>query len=739
MSTPAGLDRREFFRLAGGGIVMLVGLDGMTALAQDFGRPYPQDFNAYLVIGNDGRVTVFSGKIEMGQGVMTSQAQMLAEELGVDLAAIDMVLGDTDRCPWDMGTFGSLTTRMFGPALRAAGAQARLTLIELAAGRLGVPAERLTASSGMVSVAGEPARKVSYAELSRGARIAKVVDRKAVLRAASRFSVMGQSPARLDGADKVTGAARYAGDIRLPGMLYARILRPPMHGAKLLRIDTAAAQTLPGVTLVKDGDLLAVLHADPEAATAALARIDAQWDSPSAALDPESIFDHIIGTPAPRRTTIEAGDVAGARSRASKVIELSYRKGYVAHAPIETHAALAEVRGGKATVWASTQTPFPTRDLVAQALKMKPDDVRVITPYVGGGFGGKSASAQAVEAARLARIAGKPVQVMYTRQEEFFYDTFDPAAVVEVASGLDGAGRIAFWNSVVYAAGERGSALLYDIPNTRIELVGRTSLGEAAAGPKVHPFATGPWRAPGANMNVFAIESQIDVMAAAAGADPVEFRLRHLADPRMRKTLQAAAAAFGWKPAAGPSGRGLGVACSIDAGTCVATIAQVKVDRESGKVKVLRMVCAQEMGIVVNPAGAKMQLEGGLTMGLGYALSEELQFTGGRVLDRNFDTYAIPRFADAPRIEAVLVKNDDLAPQGGGEPSITTCGAVIANAVADALGVRLFRLPMTPKRIRDALRAKAEAKAPGRAMPALQRTSTSVRSSSESGSAASRN
>jgi nicotinate dehydrogenase subunit B len=709
MSTAHGLSRRSFFQRLGGGIVMLVGLESGMVLAQDARRLYPEDFNAYLVIGENGRVTVFSGKIEMGQGVWTSQAQMLAEELGVELASVDMVLGDTDRCPWDMGTFGSLTTRMFGPALRAAGAQARLTLLSMAAARLGVPQERLLARNGVISVAGDPGRKISYAELSRGARIAQLVDRKAVLRAASEFSVMGASPPRLDGIAKVTGAAQYAADIRIAGMLYARLLRPPMHGAKLVSVDAAGAQAMPGVIVVKDGDLLAVLHADPEAASAALGRVKAQWQLPEAKPDNESIFDHIVGfAGSDQKTLVERGDPLAARAGAAQLFESTFRKGYVAHAPIEPHAALAEVRGGKLTVWASTQTPFPTRDLIAQRLKLRPQDVRVITPFVGGGFGGKSAGGQALEAARLARITGKPVQVAQTRAEEFFYDTFDPAAVVTIVSGIDRQGRISLWDSVVYAAGERGAAPFYDAANTRVKLVGRTSLGSEAGRASVHPFAVGPWRAPGANMNVFATESQIDMMARAARADPVEFRLRHV-DARMRKVLQAAADAFAWKAAAAPSGRGYGVACSIDAGTCVATMAEVKVDTATGKVKVVRMVCAQDMGIVVNPTGAKMQIEGGLTMGLGYVFNEELRFRGGEILDRNFDSYRITRFSDAPRIEAVLVKNDELAPQGGGEPSITTTGAVVANAVFDATGARMLRLPMTPRRVLEALAAAPRA------------------------------
>jgi isoquinoline 1-oxidoreductase len=413
------------------------------------------------------------------------------------------------------------------------------------------------------------------------------------------------------------------------------------------------------------------------------------------------------------KVTLDRGDVAAAKASGQRFFETRFRKGYVAHAPIETHTALAEVREGKATVWASTQTPFPMRDLIAQALELKPADVRVITPFVGGGFGGKSAGGQAIEAARLAQITGAPVQVARSREEEFFYDTFDPAAVVQITSGLDRTGRISWWDYTVHAAGERGSMLFYDVPNARIKLVGRTSFASETDRASVHPFGVGPWRAPGANMNVFAIESQMDIMASAAGVDPVEFRLRHLTDPRLRKVLQAAAEAFGWQASAGPSGRGFGVACSLDAGTCVAAMAEVKVDRSNGHVKVSKIVCAQDMGIVVNPVGAKMQVEGGLTMGLGYTLSEELRFRGGEILDGSFGSYAIPRFSDAPRIEVILVKNDDLAPQGGGEPAITCTGAVIANAVFDATGARVTRLPMKPSRVLQAMAATQGARKPG--------------------------
>lgn len=701
MIVASDIDRRDFLGLVGGGIVILFGLNP-SAPSTAAERPgYPSDFHAYLAIGANGRVTVFSGKIEMGQGVMTSLAQMAAEELGVDLASIDMVLGDTDKCPWDMGTFGSMSTRFFGPALRAAAAKARAVVTTLAAAKLGVPADRLLIENGMASVAGEPTRRVSFAELSDGVRIAETVTQAAVLRSAADFTVMGRSPKRLDGIEKVTGSAKYAADIRLPGMLYARLLRPPVHGAVLTQADTSAAEKLPGVLVIKRDDLVAVLHADPEAAASARAQIHADWRQPEATLNQDTIFEHLLAHAGAPTQVAAKGNLATAS--AAKPFETVFQKGYVAHAPIEPHAAVADVRSDGATVWASTQTPFPTRDGIAAALGFDPKLVRVITPFVGGGFGGKSAGGQAVEAARLSQICGKPVQVERTRAEEFFYDTFDPAAVVKISSALDQDGRISRWDYQVFAAGERGATTFYDIPNLRILSAGGMSYGGAPPVKDLHPFAVGPWRAPGANMNVFATESQIDIMAAAAGVDPMAFRLKHLGDIRMRGVLQAAADAFGWRPAAGPSGRGHGIALSSDAGSFVATMAEVKVDKASGKVTVVRMVCAQDMGIIVNPEGARMQIEGGLTMGLGYALTEEVRFQGGEVLDQNFDSYHLPRFSAVPRIEVVLVRNNELAPQGCGEPAITTAGAVIANAVFDATGARMLRLPMTPKRVAAAI------------------------------------
>ncbi|HUP43948.1 MAG TPA: molybdopterin cofactor-binding domain-containing protein, partial [Thermoanaerobaculia bacterium] len=437
------VDRREFCKLLGGGIVVLVTTPPADLFGQ--GASYPEDPNAYLRIDENGRVTLYSGKVEMGQGINTSLSQMAAEELGVSMDAITIVMGDTDLVPYDRGTWGSLTTRFFGPAVRAAAAEARTVLLKLASAKIGVPREQLTVSNGVVSGGG---RKVTYGELAKGRAISRLVGEKAVLRAAKDFKVIGKPAKRVDGRDKVTGRAVYAGDIRRPGMLHARILRPPMHGATLQSADVSRAKAVHGVTVVQNDDLLAVLHKDPETAGKALAMIKAEWKRPAAAFDTESVYDYFVTNVA----------VPAAKGQ----FVSTYQTAYVAHAPIETHSAVAELKDGKLTAWIGTQSPFGARSTIARTLGLDEKNVRVITPYIGGGFGGKSPIGQGVEAARLAQITGKPVMVVWTRAEEFFYDTFGPAAVVKIASSVDESGKITQWEYDVWAAGTRSGEVLYD-------------------------------------------------------------------------------------------------------------------------------------------------------------------------------------------------------------------------------------------------------------------------------------
>ena len=699
-ASPApGISRREFLKrmgALGGGLIFYVTVADPTEL---FGAA--DDLNAYLAIGAEGRVKCFTGKIEMGQGIITSLAQMLADELDVPYDTVDMVMGDTDLCPYDRGTWGSMTTRFFGPPLREAASRARAILVAMAADELGIPAVRLATGDGAVFDEKDPGRRVTYTQLTRGKVIEKHMKADPKLKDPSRFTVVGKPFTSRDTLEKVTGEARFAGDIRLPGMLYAAILRPPAHGARLKSADTSGARAVEGAVVVEDGDFVAVLHEKPDTAAAALGRIKATFDPSPSELNDRNIFEHLERAAPEGSIESKGGDLAEGKKATAELFEARYLNSYVAHAPMEPHTALADVKKDRATVWAGTQSPFGVRDQVARVLGLPSDKVHVITPFVGGGFGGKCASAQAVEAARLSKMTNRPVQVAWNRAEEFFYDTFRPAAVVKISSGLDKDGRIAYWDYDVMFAGSDGAEQFYDIPN-HLEVSRGHWYGGGSGGP--HPFAVGPWRAPGSNTNTFARESHMDIMAARAGVDPLQFRLDHLSDRKMRGVLSAAAKAFGWKPAAGPSGRGFGVACGIRSGAYVATMAEVAVDRKTGEVKVKRVACAQDMGLCINPHGAKLQMEGCITMGLGYALTEEVRFDRGEIRDLNFDTYEIPRFSVLPEIETVILQDVEAAPQGGGEPAIICMGAVIANAIYDAVGIRLYQLPMTKERVLEALK-----------------------------------
>jgi isoquinoline 1-oxidoreductase len=703
---PAEVSRRRFLKIFGGGIVVTVSANDLLALQEAparrrFGRALPDDFNAFLRVGEDGRVSCFTGKIEMGQGVVTSLAQMLADELAVSLETVDMIMGDTDLCPWDMGTFGSMSTRFFGPPLRAAAAEAREVLLELAAEKLDVPREQLSVADGVVSDTASPEKKVSYAELTKGQKITRRLDRKAALESVEDFTIVGRPANRTDAVAKVTGEAKFAGDIRRDGMLYARLLRPPAHGAKLADVDASGIEAVDGATMVVDGELVAVLHPTPDGAERAIAKVAAKWETPELDLDEDSIFEHLLKVAPAGEMLDRGGDLDAGMSVSIAEARRTYLDGYVAHAPIETHTAVAEFADGRCTIWASTQTPFRLQTEAAEALGLPEGKVRVIPPFVGGGFGGKTANRQAIEAARLAKRTGRPVQVAWSRAEEFFFDTFRPAAVVKINAGVGEGGRITYWDYTTYFAGARGAEQFYDIPHHRTV----AAPGGWRGGPGTHPFATGAWRAPGNNTNTFARESHLDILAAQAGIDPVEFRLENLRDTKMERVLKTVATKFGWKPATAPSGRGQGVALGVDAGTYVGLAAEVAVDRATGKVTVKRLICAQDMGLVINPEGATIQMEGCLTMGLGYALAEEVRFSGGRVLDTNFDTYKIPRFSWLPEIETVIINAKGDPPQGGGEPAIVVVGAAIANAIFDAVGARLYRMPMTAERVRVAMRA----------------------------------
>jgi isoquinoline 1-oxidoreductase len=730
--TSVGVNRRDFFKL-GAGLVLAFYIEPLDVFAQSaLGLPQSNalpplppwpNFNAFLKIGADGRVTCAVGKVEMGQGLQTALAQNMAEELDVSVDKIDMIMGDTDLCPWDIGTFGSMGNRVLGPAVRGAAAEAKAILLQMAAERFSgkdgrlvevsmtdlVPmVTRLRVVDGVITDL-EQGKSVSYAELVGGRRIERHLE-NVQLKPMSTLKVMGKSARRKDAILKVTGKAKYAADYTLPGMLFARILRPPAHGATLKAVDTSAAEKMPGVQVVRDGELIAVLAPRPDVAEKALEALKAQFEPSKDTRDNKNIFDHLLKTPVKEQVIMQKGDLAKGE-KLGKLYEQTYFHGYGAHSAMELHTTLAKVEGGKATLWASTQRPFGVRDDVAKALGFKPQDVRIITPYVGGGFGGKNYTQNGVEAARLAKITGKPVQLVWDRAEDFFYDRYRPAAVVKVRAAMTPAGQVTSWDLKAIGCGDWGSVTFYEVPNHRAIAAPETQTawrrGTNADG--VHPFNVGAWRMPATNSLIFAIESHMDIMAGKARMDPLEFRLKHLGDKRAQGVLQAAAKQFGYRPwKQAPSGRGVGIACGMIYKTYVATIAEVDVDKKTGEVRVKRVVTAADPGTVVNPEGATQQVEGCITMGVGYALSEEVQFSKGEVLTRNFDSYEIPRFSTIPpKMEVVLIDNREYPPDGMGEPPIITMGAAIANAIYDKVGVRLYQLPMTPERVKQALQKKS--------------------------------
>ena len=694
----SGMKRRDFFKLLGGGIFIFFqpwDPSELFDLQTQQRRSLPTEFNAFLQITEDGSVNCYTGKIEMGQGAITSLAQIMADEIEVPFERVKMVMGDTYLCPWDGGTSGSNTIRTFSPRMRIAAAEAKTVLMQLASDYLHLPVSQLQVKDGIISDTRNNKSKISYGELARGKRIEKHLVGKPELKDYKNFKYVGKPFLHQDARIKVTGEAKFAADIQLPGLLHARILRPPSHGAKLLTADVSEAEKIKGIRVVRDGDLIAVLSDDRDVADQAIIKVKATYTFDEIKVDDKSIFDRILKADSTANVIGTNGDIETGRKISDVLTESEFHNSYVAHAPMEPHAATAVIEGDKITIWVSTQAPYRVQETIAREMNVPLEKVRIKTPFVGGGFGGKSPHAQAVEAVKLAKITGKPVVVAWTRQEEFFYDTFRPAAVVKISSGTDKSGRITLWDYNTYYAGSRGSETIYDVPNAKTTDYGRGS---------VHPFGTGAWRAPGNNTNTFARESQINIMAAKAGVDQLDFRLKNLKDEKMIAVLKAAADKFGYTPAKNPGRRGFGIACGTDVGTWVANIAEVKVDEKTGHVQVIRVASAQDMGLCVNPQGTTIQMEGCITMGIGYALTEEIQFEGGDIKNHSFDTYEIPRFSWVPKIDTVIMDRKDQPPHGGGEPAIICMGGVIANAVFDATGARLYQLPMTPERILAAIK-----------------------------------
>ncbi|HTS38078.1 MAG TPA: molybdopterin cofactor-binding domain-containing protein [Candidatus Solibacter sp.] len=687
------LDRREFFQFLGAGLLVVSALS--TARAQESGGgarrrgdSLPQEIDAWLHIGEDGKVTVFTGKVEVGQNIRTSLTQAVAEELHVPLAKIEMVMGDTQLTPFDMGTFGSRTTPTMNLQLRRVAGAARDTLIELAAAQWKVNAAQLVARDGKISDP-KSGKSVEYAALMKGQQLAQTLPAEDPLIPAAKWTVAGQSTPKVDGRDFVTGKHRYPSDQKLPDMLYGKVVRPTAFNASLTSLDTSKAEQM-GVTVVHDGNFVGVAAANSDLARAAADAIRAEWKA-----DPQpsskELFDYLRKNavqgkdPSGDGDHFEIGTIDQAMAAADHKSQQTYTVSYIAHVPLEPRAALAKWDGDNLTVWTGTQRPFGVRGQLAEAFRMPEDKVRVLMPDTGSGYGGKHTGETAIEAARLARAAKRPVKVVWTREEEFAWAYFRPAGVIDVNAGVRADGTLTAWEFHNYNSGSAGIRTYYEIPNQRIIFHETES-----------PLRQGSYRALAATANHFARESHMDELAHAVKMDSLEFRLKNLKNERLRAVFEAAAKKFGWS-ASKAAGHGFGMGGGYEKLGNIATFAEVSVDRKSGEVKVLRVVSAFECGAIVNPDNLRNQIEGSNVQGLGGALFEAIEFENGRILNGRLSQYRVPRFSDVPPVlETVLLDRNDIPSVGAGECPLIGLAPAIANAIFDACGVRLRALPLVP-------------------------------------------
>src|SRR5207253_3208463 len=570
-------DRRDFIKAFGLGIVFIV--PAARALAQQRGQGesgrggsnerLPNELGAWIHIDEDGGVTVFTGKVEVGQNTRTSLTQAVADELHVPIDSVHLVMGDTDLTPFDMGTFGSRSTPTMAPQLRKAAAAAREMLIAMAAEQLKVaPGDLRIVDARFLNH--DKSKTLTLAEVAKGRKLVKVIPDDIAITQPKDWTIAGTSAPKVDAKNFVTGKHRYTSDIKREGMLYGKIVQPATFNATLVSVDTKAAEAMPGVKVVTDGNFIGVVAPDQQAATKAANAIAVDWKSPGQPSNVE-LFDLLRkpGTerrsgegPRPQGSIVDVnlqiggggsraqGSIADGLAAADKKLEQTYTVQYIAHAPLEPRAAVAEWNGDKLTVWTGSQRPFGVKGELAEAFHIPEDKVRVIVPDTGSGYGGKHTGECAVEAARLAKAAGKPVKLTWTREEEFTWAYFRPAGVIDIKSGVKNDGMITAWEFHNYNSGSSGIQIKYDIPNNDIRFH-----------PSNSPLRQGSYRGLAATANHFARESHIDELAHAVNLDALEFRLKNIKDDRLRDVLQAAAKLFGWGKTKPASGHGFGIAC----------------------------------------------------------------------------------------------------------------------------------------------------------------------------------
>jgi CO/xanthine dehydrogenase Mo-binding subunit len=692
------LDRRGFLKSLGGGILVLHLLNTARAEQQPGGRrrggggqQAPREIAAWLHIGEDGKISVYTGKAEVGQNIRTSLTQVVAEELHSAPQSIRLVMADTQLTPFDAGTFGSRTTPDMSHRLRRTAAAAREMLIDLAADRWKTDRALLKATNGEIVHSGT-GQKLEFGKLTKGQKLTRSVADDTAPTPPTSWTVAGASQPKVEGRSFVTGSHEYASDLKLPGLLFGKILRPPSLGASLASVELSGAQSIPGVVVVHDGEFVGVAAPSSMLAARALTAIKAQWNS-GPRLSGKDLYENLKSQGRRARGIHEGdGQAVGANAEGREPtdihLEQTYTIAYIAHAPLEPRAAVARWEDGKLTVWTGSQRPFGVRDELTRAFGLSADSVRVIVPDTGAGYGGKHTGEAAVEAARLARGAGKPVKLVWTREEEFTWAYFRPAGVIEVKSSVHRDGMLKAWEFHNYNSGQAAIRSLYDVANQQSAFHAVSS-----------PLRQGSYRALAATANHFARESHMDELAHAVGIDPLEFRLKNLKDSRLRAVLEAAAKAFDWGKKS-EAGHGIGIAGGFDKGGYIATCAEIAVDPSNGRVQVIRATSAFECGAIINPDHLKNQVEGAMVMGLGGALFEAIEFEDGRILNARFSRYRVPRFRDAPVIEVVLLDRKDLPSAGAGEAPIVAIAPAIGNAIYNATGIRLRSLPMAPRGIK---------------------------------------
>ena len=682
-------NRRQFMKVFSGGVALLVPMSNLLAQQEqgESGRGRldengPKEIGAWIYIDEKGEIAVYTGKVELGQNIRTSLAQAVAEELRVPFGVIRMVMADTSVTPFDMGTFGSRTTPVMAQQLRKAAAAARETLIALAAQQLKVaPADVRILNARFVNA--NASESLTFREVTGGRSIVKEIPADIAITPVKDWTLAGKSVPKAGGRSFVTGLHWYTSDHKRPGMLLGRVIRPASFNSTLLSADTKAAEAINGVVVVRDGDFIAVAAPDPQTLTRAEKSIAVHWKSPGQPGTAE-LFELLKRDSSPSRGGGRpVGSISEGMAVADKKLSQTYTVAYIAHAPLEPRAAIAEWADNQLTVWTGTQRPFGVRLELAEAFHIPEESIRVIVPDTGSAYGGKHSGECAIEAARMARSTGKPIKLIWTREEEFTWGYFRPAGVIEVSSGVKNHGTVTAWEFHNYNSGASAIQSKYAFPNQDIQFHNSKS-----------PLRQGSYRGLAATANHFAREVHMDELAQLVGMDPVEFRLRNIQDQRLRAVLEAAAKSFGWSGRVKKPGSGAGIACGFEKGSYIATAAEVSVDPKTKKVKLERIVASFECGAIVNPTHLHNQVEGAIVQAIGGALFEGIDFQNGQILNAKFSKYRVPRFSDVPPIEIVLLDRKDLPSAGAGETPIVGLAPAVSSAIFEATGQRLRALPL---------------------------------------------